>query len=105
MLSTHKKFPYLLQHAHSICSFKVEHVKLKPYKYFQFCGVSLPVASEGIMEAKAATIYIQQPSSGPLVAMRGLRTELACLLGWKPSLCHWRRQCGGIKLTVGGRNQ
>ena len=42
----------------------------------------------------------------------GFRTEEACLhyrnsvaLAGQLGLCHWRRQCGVVKLAIGGQNQ
>ena len=45
-----------------------------------------------MVEAKVST-DLQRPSSGPLVAKRGLGTKEAC-----------RRYSGGIRMTAGGQN-
>ncbi len=57
----------------------------------------------------------QQPSSDPPVALwvqwvasgqRGpASTSNSVALVGQPSLCHWRRQCGSIKLAIGCQNQ
>ena len=54
-------------------------------------------------------IYIQWASRGPLVAMSSsAQKRLASYshpeaLGWKPTLCFWRRQSGGTRLAVEAR--
>ena len=47
--------------------------------FFLHCRVGLPVGMVGFAEAKMVTYLLPVAPSGPLVAVRGLGTEKACL--------------------------
>ena len=78
------------------------YISLLPYKHFTRCRVGLPAARVGIMEAKLAACLHPSALQWASGSNEGLSTEqISC----KPSLCHWWRQSGGIKLAIGGQNQ
>ncbi len=62
-------------------------------------------------EAEVATYLHPVASRGPLVAIKGsaqrrpASTNHPVATDCEPSLCHWTRPSGSIKLAIGGQNQ
>ena len=80
-----------------------------PYTHFSRCRVGLSATKGGTVEAKVATylhpVGLQRPSRGGLAQRKHAYYSHPVVLGWKSTLCLWKRQRGGIRLAVGCQNQ
>ena len=70
---------------------------------FQRCRIGLSAARGGTVEAKVAT-YLHPVGLQRLSGSNEGTSHHPVALGWMPTLCLWRKQCGGIRSASGDQN-